>query len=626
MKNLTCRIVGIGRGLWLAASLTTITSISAFAQVNSWIAPSSGNWDEPTNWSAGVLPNSSQSVLITNSAWKAVAINPSTPVNSPESMTVSNLTVRGSTNTENVLLLNFAGTAVPLTVINGLTLQDNGQLQDFSSGLLVEGGTITVTNSQIVQDGGFIISTNAQMYLNDSTYNLTNGDFEGGSVLLGDPVSAHFNQYGGTVTILNLELGSFIFGTVQNGYSLYGGTLNLPGGLYLFGESGGVGYFQAGGTNRTTQVTVEPDYGGYVSAFTLNGGLLADSDVKLMAGYKTPMSIEQNGGSHVTTNTLFIAGSSANGFSTDPATYNLNGGTLSAGMIELDADDGDAVFVQSNATTSVETFYAHSVGYYSSHNTIVDLSRGTLSCSNYVTDDGHGQLNQSGGALNVSNLLAFTGSRDVGAPYLIYGTYAFTGGTLEAGNIDMGGDWIIGDGTTNRISNPGFFRLSHMLQMSNAVEQLGRFILASNATIDLAGTSSRLSFANSGTETWAAGAALVITDWNGNPSGGGAERLTFGSDASGLTTAQLSQIQFLVSTNVYGAKILDTGEVVPNLANGPNVGFSQQGNNLVLTWPAGWTLQSATNIWGPYFDIPSATSPFTNDTTSSPQEFFRLRQ
>ena len=42
--------------------------------------------------------------------------------------TVSNLTIRGASDTENVLLLNYAGTDVPLTVLNGLTLQDDGRI------------------------------------------------------------------------------------------------------------------------------------------------------------------------------------------------------------------------------------------------------------------------------------------------------------------------------------------------------------------------------------------------------------------------------------------------------------------------------------------------------------------
>src|SRR5260221_7580711 len=129
-------------------------------------------------------------------------------------------------------------------------------------------------------------------------------------------------------------------------------------------------------------------------------------------------------------------------------------------------------------------------------------------------------------------------------PIFIYGRYTFTGGTLTSSNISITGDWIIGDGSTNRISNPGFFSLSHTLQIGNAAEQLGRFILASNATIDLAGSASRLGFANSSGEIWAGGATLVIANWNGNVSGGGAEQLRFGTDQSGLTASQLAQIQF----------------------------------------------------------------------------------
>jgi hypothetical protein len=320
-----------------------------------------------------------------------------------------------------------------------------------------------------------------------------------------------------------------------------------------------------------------------------------------------------------------MAGYNTHGYNSDPATYNLNGGMLSAGVIELDANNGDSVFVQSNATTSAGTVFAHSEGYFLSDNTFITLAAGTLSCSNYTTDDGRATFNQSGGELIVSNLLDFRGSRNVGGPTIYYGTYTFTGGTVTASNISIT-QWIIGDGSTNRISNPGFFSLSHLLRIGNAVEQLGGFILASNATIDLAGSASRLSFANSSGQIWAGGATLLISDWNGNPSGGGAEQLKFGTDQSGLTFAQLSQIQFQVGTNSYPAKILDTGEVVPDQAFRPSVAFSQQGSNLVLTWPLGWSLQTATNTPGPYFDIPSATPPYTNDMTLDPQRFYRLRQ
>jgi hypothetical protein len=256
----------------------------------------------------------------------------------------------------------------------------------------------------------------------------------------------------------------------------------------------------------------------------------------------------------------------------------------------------------------------------------VDLFGGTLTISNLVVNDG-GHISQSGGALRASQSLGFSGYIEPGTKR--YASYIFLGGTLFASNIFVGGNWVIGDSQVpNRITNPGTCTLSHSLQISNAVEQLGRFILTSDATIDLAGSASRLSFANSSGETWTGGTTLIVTNWNGNATGGGPEQLKFGTSASGLTPSQLSQIRFSSSTNLYPAKILSSGEVVPDqgTGTGASVAFSRQGTNLVLTWPSGWTLQSATNVVGPYVDVSGATSPRTNNVTAEPQRFFRLRQ
>jgi hypothetical protein len=562
-------------------------------------------------------------VQITNSNWKAVAINPSTPVNFPDSMTVGSLTIRGAWDTENVLLLNYAGTDVPLTVLNGLTVADNAQIVNLNSGLDVQSGMLFLTNAQIMQDGGFVRTTNATFYLQRAEYDLTNGVFEAGAVYLGLPVFASFIQYGGTAVISDLYFGRTGGGGAGGTYTLYDGYLSLPNGLELISDgNSAAGYTQVGGTNRTSSVYLEDGYVG----MTLNGGLLADNDVNVMAGYYGTATLEQNGGTHVISNALSIAGSAHNSYTVNPATYRLNDGTLSARLIDLGADQGDSVFVQSNGLANAGTIYAHSEGYFASHNTIVTLGGGKLNCSNYTTIDGRGTLNQSGGALVVSNLLDFGGFRDLGGPYLYYAHYTFTGGTLTASNINMHGDWFIGDGT-NRISNPGFFSLSHMLHIGDAAEQLGRFILPSNAVIDLAGRATQLGFANSSGETWAGGAMLVISNWNGNVSGGGAEQLKFGTSQSGLTPAQLSQIRFRAGypPDLYSAKILNTGEVVPDHVIPPSLAFSRQGNNLVLTWPAGWFLQSANNVLGPYSDVPGATSPYTVDTTTGQHEFFRLR-
>ena len=124
-------------------------------------------------------------------------------------MTVSNLFIDGATNTENTLLLNNFGTAVPLTILNALSLRDGAQILNFNSSLIVDGITFSVTNSDIIQDGGFMLTTNG-MALNDSTFAISNGVFVAGFVGIGYPKSAHFSQYGGSVTISNIAFASYI--------------------------------------------------------------------------------------------------------------------------------------------------------------------------------------------------------------------------------------------------------------------------------------------------------------------------------------------------------------------------------------------------------------------------------
>jgi hypothetical protein len=627
MRILLCRTAGMGRrfALCFVASVMAFTSTSVSAQVNSWTNPASGNWDDASSWSLGALPGSSQPVMITNSDWKAVAINPSTPVNFPDSMTVSNLTIVGSTNTENVLLLNYFGTNVPLTVLNGLTLQDDAQILNFDSALVVEGGTVLVTNSQINQDGGLVCTTNAQMYLQNAVYNLTNGVFEGGQVFLGLPVSANFNQYGGTAVFSNLAFGQGVRSAGGN-YALYGGNLSLPNGLTITGGNGATSsYFQSGGTNQTTSVYLEPNEFGDTPSFTLNGGLLLDNSVNMNSDNFGGIAIVQNGGTHGVSNGIRIGGS-ANGFD-EPidGIYYLNGGTLSADTIVLDASGGDAEFIQTNGVTQVGEIQAGGDGAFYVPN--LDLSGGTLAATNIYMTDG-GSIQQNGGSLVVSNTLSVVGFRNPAIAF--YTTYEFLGGTLAASNIIIGGEWIIGDSSiSNLISNPGSCSLSGTLQIGNAVAQLGSFILAGDATIDLAGGAIQLSFANSSGASWSVAAMLVVTNWDGSPSGGGAEQLIFGSDQTGLTQAQLSQIWFRVGSDLYSAKILSTGEMVPDQVVPPPLAFSRQGNNLVLNWLPGYSLQTATNVTGPYvteMNSPFSVTPppYTNDMTSDPQRFFRI--
>lgn len=76
----------------------------------------------------------------------------------------------------------------------------------------------------------------------------------------------------------------------------------------------------------------------------------------------------------------------------------------------------------------------------------------------------------------------------------------------------------------------------------------------------------------------------------------------------------------------YGHAIGYFDEISLSKAAIPALELLSTGGNLVLSWPAGWTLQSSTNLsaLNSFMDIPGATSPYTN-TPSSGNLFFRLK-
>src|SRR6266702_1497506 len=77
----------------LIASVMALVSTSVLAQVNSWTNDAGGNWGQASNWSLGVPPGGSQSVMFTNLYWKAVVIDSSTVSGFPQSLAVNSLTI-----------------------------------------------------------------------------------------------------------------------------------------------------------------------------------------------------------------------------------------------------------------------------------------------------------------------------------------------------------------------------------------------------------------------------------------------------------------------------------------------------------------------------------------------------
>src|SRR5262245_52826789 len=78
------------------------------AQVNSWIKPSSGTWEE-SQWALGALPGSGQSVMITNGGAKTVTIGANTTQNFPQTLTIDSVMISSPANSSNALVMNSAG-------------------------------------------------------------------------------------------------------------------------------------------------------------------------------------------------------------------------------------------------------------------------------------------------------------------------------------------------------------------------------------------------------------------------------------------------------------------------------------------------------------------------------------
>ena len=250
------------------------------------------------------------------------------------------------------------------------------------------------------------------------------------------------------------------------------------------------------------------------------------------------------------------------------------------------------------------------------------LDTGCMEVADLLIDSG--EFFQNGGTNNISGSLVINPDRNEGK-------YVFSGGQLTASNILVSGTFsCVGSNGSHKIINPGYFALSGVFRSGGNSEQLGRFQLFGSPTIDL-GLSGTLRFADSSGVTWDGGwgakFTLTISNWTGSLDGSGNTQLFFGTNSSGLTPTQITQIQFVnpggLPAGLYRAKILPTGEVVPVT---DKLFFSMQKSQIILTWFGPYRLQVATEVEGPYVDVPEAISPYTNAFSTSPQRFFQLQR
>src|SRR5688572_24037438 len=102
------RALGFMAMKWVASLPLLLWGFTCFGQTNRWVSSAGGNWQDVNSWSAGVLPGTNQTILITNAGSKAVRIGAETSETHPASLSVGGITVGGVVDAVNTLHLDFA--------------------------------------------------------------------------------------------------------------------------------------------------------------------------------------------------------------------------------------------------------------------------------------------------------------------------------------------------------------------------------------------------------------------------------------------------------------------------------------------------------------------------------------
>jgi hypothetical protein len=395
------------------------------------------------NWSLGIAPTNNQSLFITNAAAKTVTID-ATTASVTSRMTVTNLTIGGVGAATNTLSLNNAGTASTnfLTVLNGLALATNGVTTIAGSALEVRGlagGSLTV-DGLLTLNTGILIATNPPTAAPSIVGNaglgilqLVGGIAQFNNLRLGNVPGAQgiISQSGGSLSAAQAVIGN-------NG----AGTLNLTNGSFstpflVVGANGPGVVNQMGGTNSLSGllgIVNGPGSGTYnLSGGILNAGALEVGNTFLPPG---PGTFTQTGGAVTVTNEFFV------GHSGSTNTYNLTNGSLSAFVMSV-ATFGTGVVYQAGGNITVSSTLNVGDNSSSASGSYL-LSGGTLSAgSAFIGNYGSGTMIQLGG----TNSTAFT---------LALGEYSGSSGTCNLTNgLLVATDGAIGYGTTGLVNQAG---------------------------------------------------------------------------------------------------------------------------------------------------------------------------
>ena len=412
------------------------------------------------------------------------------------------------------LVFNLGSTALPITAMPAISFNSVTVNGASASGVL----TFTAGTS------GNIITLNALTVNGLSIFKV------GGS---GTIVKMGVGATVSTATLVSVNSGGVL--------DLNGQTVNFAGGLSIFITATGALI----NSSATAAVVTNPLTLGAATAISTTGDITINGVVsgantlsKVGAG-----SLNLNGANTYTGATTISAGTVKLGSSTalgtaagtttisNGATLDLNGQTTTEPLVI----SGTLTNTSATAATNSGAITLTTAAIVNTNNPIT-LS-GIISSTGTLTKTGTGTLTLSGNN-------TYTGAT-----------------TITAGTLQLGGANRIA--VSNFTLNGGTFSTGATTGFSEAV---GTLALTDNSTIALGTGSHSLNFNASNAVGWTAGKTLTITGWTGTAGVTGTTgKIFFGAATGTLTAPQLAQISFTIDNVSYKAKLLATGEIVPDV-------------------------------------------------------------
>ncbi len=546
----------------------------------------------------GTTVNGTANVILANSSSSALQFTVGSPLLRlaiPGTINRNIMTAGGSSATAIGSVINITDTitsSAPLTFWGGGTWDGaNGN----AGGLLKWGaqpsltGTMTVGKSDGTQCGIFqldalgsinnvsshslTINNNSELFLNAA-----NGTYATGNM------TTTLNGNGNQGMIGSFNTGGAM--VVKNGASYtWEGNVNLAsnatittlgtGSLNLLGNVTGIGALIKNGTNASSALTLSG------TANNWSGGTQVGTGAVIVAS-----------GSSISTGSLVMTGltsgiNSSISFNHSAQTINsLRSSFLPVSGMQtqtLSLSSGHVLTLNQVSNTSFGTgAVTTQTSIITGAGSLIKTGAGRLT----LTSAGH---NFSGGLTITNGEMRFNPA--TATSFTMSGQVKLNGGTLSTANIS----------TSPLIS-------------------FGSVILKENSTIDLgANTIHSIQFANSSSMDWTANVVLKVTGWQGafNGTSGTKGKVFIGSNSNGITSIQLSQIQFAdANGNVFPSAILSTGEIVPQASiittpasYGPFLNVSANPLSVGFT---------STGPFGPNFrvQLSDATGRFVEDTTT----------